>query len=302
MLDVTFARRSDRTLKALTGLRASEFDALLPAFTEALMQQTLARRSDRQRKPGGGSQYRLACAADKLFFILFYVKCYPTVDVAGVLYRVHRSRPNRWVHTWLPALEEALGHKAVLPERKIHEVETFFARFPQAKDLFIDGTERPIRRPQEPAKEKHHFSGKKKRHTLTNLIASDTDRRILALSPTQPGTRHDYALLKDWPCPPRLPPDVVIWTDSGFQGIKTDYPQLTVIQPQKKTKGQPLDALDRFINTQKARIRLRVEHAIGGVKRYGALTQPYRNHRPHMDDQLMLVACGLWNLHLKEVD
>jgi hypothetical protein len=95
---------------------------------------------------------------------------------------------------------------------------------------------------------------------------------------------------------------VVIWTDSGFQGIKTDYPQLTVIQPQKKTKGQPLDALDRFLNRQRARIRIRVEHAIGGIKRYGALTQPYRNHRPHMDDQLMLVACGLWNLHLKEVD
>ena len=298
MLDVAFARRNDRTLKALTGLSRAEFDVLLPAFAEALQQQTLTRRSDRQRKPGGGGQYRLASAADKLFFILFYVKCYPTVDVAGVLYLVHRSRPNRWVHTWLPALEEALGRKAVLPERKIHDIETLFTRFPQAKDLFLDGTERPIRRPQEPTKQKRHFSGKKKRHTLTNLIASDKHRRILALSPTQPGTRHDYALLKDWPCPSRLPPGVVIWTDNGFQGMKTDYPQLSVIQPQKKPKGQPLDPLDRFLNRQRARIRIRVEHAIGGVKRYGAVALPYRNHRPNIEDQLMLVACGLWNLHL----
>ena len=73
-----------------------------------------------------------------------------------------------------------------------------------------------------------------------------------------------------------------------------------MIQPQNKPKGQPLDSFDRFINRQKARIRFRVEHAIGRVKRYGALTQPYRNHRPYMDVQLMLVACGLWNLYLKD--
>ena len=80
--------------------------------------------------------------------------------------------------------------------------------------------------------------------------------------------------------------------------MKTDYPQLSVIQPQKKPKGQPLDPLDRFLNRQRARIRIRVEHAIGGVKRYGAVALPYRNHRPNIEDQLMLVACGLWNLHL----
>jgi hypothetical protein len=64
----------------------------------------------------------------------------------------------------------------------------------------------------------------------------------LALSPTQPGARHDYALLKAWDFPPRLPPDVVCWTDLGFQGMKTDYPHLSIIQPEKKPKGRKLDA------------------------------------------------------------
>ena len=116
---------------------------------------------------------------------------------------------------------------------------------------------------------------------------------------TQPGARHDYALLKAWNCPQRLPPDVVVWTDSGFQGMKKDYPQLSIIQPKKKPRGQELAAFDRFINTQKSRIRIRVEHAIGGVKRLAAVAPPYRNHKPNMEDQLMLVACGLWNYHLK---
>lgn len=81
--------------------------------------------------------------------------------MASVLYRTHRSRPNRWVQAWLPVLEEALGRKAVLPERKIHDFETLFTRFPQARDLFLDGTERPVRRPSEPAREKRHCSAKK---------------------------------------------------------------------------------------------------------------------------------------------
>jgi hypothetical protein len=81
--------------------------------------------------------------------------------------------------------------------------------------------------------------------------------------------------------------------------MKKDYPHLSIIPPKKKSKGRPLDALDRFINTQKSRTRIRVEHAIGGVKRLAAVAQPYRNHRPKMEDQLMLVACGLWDFHLK---
>ena len=86
---------------------------------------------------------------------------------------------------------------------------------------------------------------------------------------------------------------------AAFSGMKKDYPQLSIIQPKKKPRGQELAAFDRFINTQKSRIRIRVEHAIGGVKRLAAVAHPYRNHKPNMEDQLMLVACGLWNYHLK---
>jgi hypothetical protein len=254
MLNVDFALRSDRTMKALTGLTRLEFRQLCPDFDQALTQQVLTRRTDRQRQPGAGGQFRLDRVEAKLFFILLYVKCYPTFDVASVLYQVHRSRPHRWVQAWLPALEQALGQEVVLPERRIDQVETFFARFPQVKDLWLDGTERPIRRPQDAGQQKRHYSGKKKRHTNNNLLLTDTHRRVLALSPTQPGARHDYALLKAWKFPPRLPPGVVCWTDSGFQGMKKDYPQLSIIQPKKKPKGGELSPFDRFINGQKSRI------------------------------------------------
>jgi len=99
MLNVAFALRSDRTMKALTGLSRVEFQQLCPVFGQALSEQLHSRRSDRQRNPGGGGKYRLDRVETKLFFILLYVKCYPTFDVASVLYQVHRSRPHRWVQT-----------------------------------------------------------------------------------------------------------------------------------------------------------------------------------------------------------
>ena len=112
MLDVDFALRSDRTMKALTGLSRVEFQLLCPVFDQALSKQIQSRRPNRQRKPGGGGKYRLGPVEAKLFFILMYVKCYPTFDVASVLYQVHRSRLLRWVQ-WLPVLEQALGYEVV---------------------------------------------------------------------------------------------------------------------------------------------------------------------------------------------
>ncbi|MFT7693997.1 MAG: hypothetical protein ACI8P2_002626 [Candidatus Latescibacterota bacterium] len=78
-----------------------------------------------------------------------------------MLYQVHRSRPHRWVQTWLPVLKKALGYEVVLPERRIDQIESFFTRFPQVKDLLLDGTERPIRCPQDTGRQKDHYSGKK---------------------------------------------------------------------------------------------------------------------------------------------
>ena len=300
MLRVEYALTSDRTMKALTGLTRSAFRDLVPTFGQALYDQALQRDPPRQRRPGGGGPSTLATVDAKLFFILMYVKCYPTFDVAGVLYGVHRSRPHRWAHSLLPVLESALGQAVVLPERQIHDVEVFFGRFPTAKTLFVDGSERPTRRPQDSTEQKNYYSGKKKRHTRKHLFISDDQRRILALSPPAPGARHDYTMFKDWHPPEKLPEGVIYWTDSGFQGIRTDYPKCPVIHPQKKPRGQQLDAWDSWCNSLRAHIRIVVEHAIGGVKRFGSIAQIYRNWGADFEDRLTVVASGLWNWHLQQ--
>ena len=79
MLRVEYALTTDRTMKALTGLTRSAFHALVPAFDQALHEKALHRNPPRQRRPGGGGPATLKTAEAKLFFILIYVKCYPTL-------------------------------------------------------------------------------------------------------------------------------------------------------------------------------------------------------------------------------
>ena len=51
-------------------------------------------------------------------------------------------------------------------------------------------------------------------------------------------------------------------------------------------------------NRKLSQSRVVCENAFAGVKRYGVVSQIYRNHKYDFDDKLMLTASGLWNLHL----
>jgi hypothetical protein len=48
---------------------------------------------------------------EKLFYILFYLKCYPTYDLAGLCFDVDRSQAFRWVEELLPMLRKVLARE-----------------------------------------------------------------------------------------------------------------------------------------------------------------------------------------------
>ncbi len=121
---------------------------MLESFNQRY-EQTLLEKP-RQRSVGGGRKARLRTTQDKLFYILFYFKCYPTFDLAGLLFDIDRSQAHYWVHRLQPILEVALGEKKVLPERQINSVQGFMERFPGVERVIMDGTERPVQRPIHP--------------------------------------------------------------------------------------------------------------------------------------------------------
>ena len=105
------------------------------------------------RYPMLGNNFSLSC---------FTSKCYPAFDLAGFFFDVDRSRTWHWVQDLLPNLEKALDWQVVLPKRKIRTVEEFMQHLPEIKDVFIDGTERPVQRPQRAKAQRKHYSGKQK--------------------------------------------------------------------------------------------------------------------------------------------
>lgn len=302
MIKITRCFQDIRLFKAVTGMTYAEFNALSSAFAEALNQEKRANPSRRQRQEGGGRKHTLRTGQEKLFFIVFYVKCYVTFDVLAWLFAVDRAQTHRWVTTDLPVLEAALGRKAVLPARKIASVEEFLRRFPQVKEVFVDGTERPIRRPTGHDAQKPYYSGKKKGHRAKNIVVSDPDKRILVLSDTFPGHTHDQTGANDHAIFEPIPPEVVAHLDLGFSGVPTEHPTKRFSLPEKKPRGRPLSGDAKARNREKARRRVLVEQAIGGIKRFRAVTEVFRNNLENYADRMMLAACGLWNLHLALAD
>ena len=299
MFKLDRAKKSDRIMRALTGMTILEFESLVITFSLVFQKYQATRKKKRQRAVGGGRKHTLTTAAERLFFILFYVKCYPTLDLAGFFFGVDRSRIQRWVKELLPLLEETLGREVVLPARKVNSVEEFVAQFPEVKDVFIDATERPVRRPEKNKAQHDHYSGRKKGHTKKSLVVGDEQGRVLILPPSKPGRRSDYFRFKQSGIGDILPADVAAWVDLGFVGIEKDYPQLEVVIPHKKPKKGELTPEQRQENKIISQLRIKVEHIISRLKRFRAVADIYRNHASHWADKFILIAAGLSNYHLR---
>ncbi|MEH1887300.1 transposase family protein [Nostoc sp.] len=294
MLNIERALKQDRLLRAMTGLNRKAFDALLPTFSMIYDEQV--RDSPRKRAFGGGRKARLRNPQDKFFYILFYLKCYPTFDLAGLLFDIDRAQAHYWMHRLQPILEDALGEKKVLPERKINSIEEFIERFEGVERVMIDGTERPIQRPQDPEQQKLNYSGKKRRHTRKHLAGVDQRQRVLVLSSSREGKLHDKKFHDEEDIAGSIPDEIPIEVDLGFLGVQKQYVNIRI--PHKKPKGGELTQVQKADNRVLSQERVVCENAFAGVKRYRAVSAVYRNHIRDFDDHLMLTAAGLWNFYL----
>lgn len=295
MIDIVRAMQSERLMKALIGLTPVQFVELSTGFLPLLAWHDRTVRKIRTRR---GKPHTLD-PMEKLFYILFYIRVYPTFDLAGWIFDVDGGTCNRWTAWFLPPLMAALGRELVLPARKARSAKELFDRLPEVKEVLIDGTERPRRRPKDKETQRRFYSGKKKRHTLKNVLITAPDRRVLALSATREGKAHDYACLKESRLARALPKRLRCTSDTGFLGFAKDFPRLVIRMPKKKPKGGELSARDRRRNRTISRFRIAVEHAIAGVKRCRIVSDPFRNIKEGWDDDFMAAACGIWNFYLK---
>jgi hypothetical protein len=132
------------------------------------------------------------------------------------------------------------------------------------------------------------------------LLLTDQRRWIGYVSPCYEGRTHDFTLLKTV-----FPPDqdwfkpFTIRLDLGFLGFTKVYAARQVKLPHKKPRGAELTANQRPQNRRQARKRVRIEHSIGGLKRYRILSDRLRLQDFQRYNDLLEVCAGLWNFHLK---
>jgi DDE superfamily endonuclease/Helix-turn-helix of DDE superfamily endonuclease len=297
MLNIERILKQDRLVRAMTGLNLKAFKALESSFAEVYQESINKPEKERKRQQGGGRKATLKMTSDKLLYILMYLKCYPTFDLMGVLFNFDRSCAHDWVHRLLPILETTLGKKQVLPERKINSIAEFLEKFPEVKEVIIDGTERPVQRPKDSEKQTASYSGKKKRHTRKHTTGSTRKKRVILLSKARGGKVHDKKQLDEEAWIENIPDAVAIEGDLGFQGLQNEF--VNVHLPHKKPKGQELTEAQKEENREFSSQRVVCEHAHAGIKRCRSVADVYRNRVTDFDDHLMLNATGLWNLYLE---
>ncbi len=138
---------------------------------------------------------------------------------------------------------------------------------------------------------------KKKRHTHKSLIISDKDKKILAISPLYIGKNHDFNIFKNEKIAELLSPKKPVYIDNGFEGAHKLRDDINFRKPKKKRKNKKLNGGEKLGNRLISKVRVKVEHAICGIKKFGIVSKINRMIN-HSRDTVFKIACGLWNFSL----
>lgn len=140
---------------------------------------------------------------------------------------------------------------------------------------------------------------------MKNTVISTLNKFVVFLGRTFTGHNHDYTMLKE-----ELPPemdwftDIDVLVDLGYLGIQNDYAGEQIEVPFKKPRKSKKNPNPQLTDEQKAtnralsQVRIFVENAIGGIKRYNILVHRFRNHKDNFDDDVIGICAGLWNFSL----
>jgi len=278
MLTYNKLSRKERSLKSFTGLTINEFeklhDELLPIWNKRL------NRKNRIRRIGGGRKSNLSCFYDELLMILFFYRNYPCYEIIGYLFNLDISNISRHISSLETVLSKLSRLKLAKPRKanKINTVEELFEKFPELTELIGDTTEQPIQRPKKKSKQKKHYSGKKKRHTVKTQLVTNKEKRIYDVSKTYTGRTHDKSIMETERTPDKIPRHSKLRVDNAYQKIQKEYPDNNFILPEKANRWHKLTRKQKNSNKDKASKRIIIEHVISRLKVFKILSEKYRHN------------------------
>lgn len=282
--------------RSLTGLTVALFDQLVPDLVAAFHATRRRRldRPDRRRAFGGGDDFDLD-PADQFLLTIVWLRHYPTQEALGYLFGVSDSSALRAIRRCLPLLEQAGQDTMRMPDpgRGRRKPLPVLLHDTPALAVLVDTFEQRVQRPKR--RQRAYYSGKKKCHTLKSQVAVDEESgRIVDVADSAPGPRADIKVLEQSRLLHRLPVWVGAIGDLAYIGIEDLHPHRLAAAPRRKPRGKPRPPEDRRYNRLFARRRVGVEHGIGRLRRFQALTQTDRHHRKGHTARVRAVA-GLVN-------
>lgn len=292
-----------RVFLSLTGLRWAEFAALADTVRLPYAAREAARlaRPTRHRAAGGGHPVSLD-ARDQLLLTLVWLRQYPTQEVLGFLFGVSDSTVSRITTRLLPVLADAGQATMHMPDPGRKHRRQFDELVRDLPELFvvIDSFEQRVQRPENRAEADAWYSGKKKMHTIkSQVVINGHTGEICDIAESVPGPTADITLLEDSHILDRLPDGVGAEGDLAYVGIAKLHPQGLGATPRRKPRGQDRPPEDVAYNTAFSRRRITVEHTIGRMRRYQAITQPDRQHR-HGHTERVRAISGLANRQFQQ--
>jgi hypothetical protein len=298
--------RHPAAFPSLTGMSRAEFDGLLARFVRA---EAELRASSETTRRGGGPRERAAgagrryChgAADRLLMALMWLRVYPTYELLGFFFALHKRNAQLNVIAALEVLD-SLGDPPLDrpgPDRKkARSAAEVMAAFPAVR-VIIDAKEQRVNRPQGEENQRPYYSGKKKAHTIKTQVVVDTRGRIESVSESVPGSTHDLTLLAGSGVLEGLGEGDSAMLDKGYVGVdKHLRPGAVAVLPLKKPRGGELSEGQRGHNRSVARHRIVVEHTMAQLNRFTVLRQVYRAKGRERHGKVVRVVAKLVNHRL----
>ena len=257
----------------LTGVKVKEFETICVRLNPLWKAEIEAKKSC------VGRQSKLKTLADKVVALLIYYRTYITQEFLGYLFDIDKANLCRLFKKLEPLLAKKITIKkdrSLTPEKIIK--------------LLADVTEQPIQRPKQSKKRKQTYSGKKKRHTQKVEIVMQENGKIINISHSHPGRKHDFRIRKE---ETPLPRDNAKYVDLGYQGLQKRTSQVKL--PFKRQKNQSLTKEQKAYNRQHASFRIKIEHKIRQLKVFRILADIYRNFGKKHHLRFNIIA-GIVNL------
>jgi hypothetical protein len=293
---------------AMTGYTVEQFKQLLPYFQEAHNQYLSHYQLNGKRRKGARrfvlyANSPLPSVEERLAFILSYLKLNPLQEQHADLFDMQQKQCYEFVHGLKTILDKALELTCAVPaqtDSELHGRLTQMSAVATQPDspatavhLLHDATERDIPRPQDKQTQRDNYSGKKKKHTVKNAVVTTMLCLILFVSPTVAGSTHDKRIADHYYS---IPQGCILWQDSGYQGYCPEG--VSIRQPKKKPRTKEMTQEQKELNRYLSSFRVRVEHAIGSVKRYRIVKEECRLRKNHFVDKVFISCAALHNFRV----